>query len=202
MPRSRRCDAAGESCFLPSAAGANRSPGRHGRDLQSGTRSEGRYAGFEHSSHQIDFPPSLRRVLVKVKRRAGHEDRIIALQPCPVRQNGPSVRSLNPMANCLGREKAQGVDVCFAGAAPSRSHDAFPGLRAVHFPQRENATVLAKGAFREEGAGTAGRTKHPRPSSGSNPLLPGWKSPSRETTCHWDDGGTCSYRSGVPPVTA
>jgi len=141
MPGLRRRDAAGEACFPPPLAGANRAPGRDCRDLQSGTGPEGGHAGFEHGPHEIDFPPCLRRVLVEMQRRAGHEHRIIALQPRVVRQCGPSVRRLHPMADSPRGENAQGVDVGFAGAAPHTFTKALPGVGRLTFRNEETQLV-------------------------------------------------------------
>jgi hypothetical protein len=112
-------------------------PRRNNSDLQSSTGSEGGYAGCKHRSHQIDFPPCLGRVLVEMKRRTGHEHRIIALKLCLVGQCSTSVRRFHPMANSLRCEKAQGLNICFPGASSHALATAFPGLRRFTFRHEE-----------------------------------------------------------------
>ncbi len=141
MPCFRQRDAAGKACFPPSAAGANRSAGRHSGNLQACTGAKGRDTRLEDCSHQINLAACLRRVLVEVKRRAGHEHRIIALKICLIGQCGTSVRRLHPMTYGPRCEKAQGVDVGFAGAAPDALTTGFTGLRRLTLSNEETQLV-------------------------------------------------------------
>ena len=58
-PGLRRAEPAGEGHLATAGVPSHRSAGRHGCDLQSGARPEGRRAGGEDGPHERDLTPGL-----------------------------------------------------------------------------------------------------------------------------------------------
>jgi len=160
----RQGDAAGKPCFPPVAAGADRATRSNGGDMQAGTGSKGRHTRREHSPHQLHFPACLRGVLVKVKGRSRHEDRIIAPKRRPVGERRTSVGRLDPVANRIGCEQVQGFDVCFPGASSHALTAAFPGLGRFTFRDEETQWFWHVRLSGAQGVQTAGQRELARTS--------------------------------------